>query len=171
MKNLRTILLTTVMLIAGLSLSAQKFGHLNSRLLLMEMPDIKAADTQIEEYSNELLAAGETMVKAFEANYKQYIDDANAGKLSALQSQKRESDLRTEQQSIKDYEVEIQNKLILRKEQLYAPLLEKVKLAIEKIGKDNGYTMIFDTSVAGAIVHAEQSEDILALVKQELGLQ
>ena len=42
---------------------------------------------------------------------------------------------------------------------------------MEKIGKEKGYTMIFDTSVAGAIVHAEDSENILALVKAELGLQ
>ena len=66
--------------------------------------------------------------------------------------------------------MEVQNLLGSKKEELYAPLLEKVKNAIDKIGKDNGYTIIFDTSVAGAIVHAQESEDIIEMVKAALGL-
>ena len=171
MKHLKSIILVAIMLISGISLSAQKFGHLNSRLLLMEMPEVKSADSEIEAFQKQLLAKGETMVTAFEANYKAYVEAANGGTLSALAMQEKESQLRTEQQSIQNYEVEVQNKISEKQQQLYAPLLDKVKAAIEKIGKENGYTMIFDTSVAGAIVHAEQSEDILLLVKAELGIQ
>lgn len=171
MKKIRPFLLVAMIALTSMTVSAQKFGHLNSRLLLMEMPEIKSADNAIETYSKELLSQGETMVSAFEANYQSYVTDANGGKLSGLDIQKKESALRAEQENIKKYEIEMQNKLVAKKEELYAPLLDKVKAAIDKIGKDNGYTMIFDTSIAGAIVHAQESEDIMALVKQELGIQ
>jgi outer membrane protein len=171
MKQIRLFLLIALMALTSIGVSAQKFGHLNSRLLLMEMPEIKSADSEIEAYSKQLLSQGETMVSAFETNYQAYVAEANEGKLSALDMQKKEAALRTEQEGIKKFEIDMQNKLVAKKEQLYAPLLDKVKAAIDKVGKDNGYTMIFDTSVAGAIVHAQETEDVMALIKKELGIQ
>ena len=168
MKHLLFTFLFSMIAIA--SVTAQKFGHLNSRVLLMEMPEIKSADSQIETFQKQLLTKGEDMVKAFEAKYNAYVTQANEGSLSALDMQKKEADLGAEQNKIREYEIEIQNLLAQKREELYKPLLDKVKTVIEKIGKENGYTMIFDTSVAGAIVHAEQSEDIMTLVKKELGL-
>jgi outer membrane protein len=170
-KHIKHISLALFMALLTLpSLNAQKFGHLNSRVLLMEMPEIKSADSQLETYQKQLMTKGEGMVKKFEAKYNTYVTAANEGTLSALEMQKKESELKSEQTAIQEYELEMQDLLGKKREQLYKPLLDKVKLAIEKIGKDNGYTMIFDTSVAGAIVHAETSEDIMNLVKKELGL-
>ena len=171
MKNIKHLFISiAIILLTVPVLSAQKFGHLNSRMLLMEMPEIKNADSEIEAYQKTLLAKGETMVKAFEAKYNDYVALADAGSLSSLEMQKKEADQGTEQNKIREYEVEMQNLLGQKREELYKPLLDKVKLIIEKIGKDNGYTMIFDTSVAGAIVHAEDSDDIIELVKSELGI-
>ena len=171
MKNIKHLFFTIAVILLTIStVSAQKFGHLNSRLLLMEMPEIKNADNQIETYQKQLLGKGETMVKAFEANYNAYVNEANGGTLSALEMQKIEAELNTEQSKIREYEIEMQNLIGQKREELYKPLLDRVKTIIEKIGKENGYTMIFDTSVSGAIVHAEQSEDIIDLVKKELGI-
>ena len=171
MKNLKKILFVGVLALATIvTVQAQKFGHLNSQLLLTEMPEIKAADAQLENFQKGLLAKGEEMVKAFEANYNNYVTEANSGTLSAIQMQQKESALREEQSSIQQYEQEVQQQLAQKRQELYKPLFDKVKTAIQKIGKEQGYTMIFDTSVAGAIVHAQASEDVMALVKAELGL-
>ena len=168
MKNLLLVL----MLMAGTSagVMAQKFGHLNSQLLLIEMPEVKSADTQLETYQKQLLTQGEQMVQAFQTKYQAYEAEAQSGKFSPLQLQTKETELQKEYETIQQYEVTIQNKLAEKRGELYQPLLDRVKVAIEKIGKENGYTMIFDTSVAGAIVHAEDSEDIMAMVKAELGM-
>ena len=49
-----------------------------------------------------------------------------------------------------------------------APILEKARLAIEAVGKKNGFTYVFDASMG--ILLFENGENIMPLVKTELGL-
>ena len=51
---------------------------------------------------------------------------------------------------------------------MYKPILDKVKMAIETYGKDNGYTMIFDSS-AGAILHATETDNLINPLKSKIG--
>lgn len=151
------------------SLSAQKYGFVNSTDLLVQMPEVKSADSQLESYQKQLIAKGETMVKSFEQKYQAYVNEANAGGLSKIEMQKREGALSTEQQNIQKYELEVQQKILAKREELYKPILEKVQTAIDGVGKDGGYTMIFDTST-GALLHADRSEDLTSQIRAKLGI-
>lgn len=170
MKNL----LFALILLVGTAIQSdaqQKFGHLNSSVLLTEMEDIKSANAQLETYQKQLMSKGQKMLTDLQAKVQAYRQEYESGSLSALQAQNKEGEIQKDQEAIRAYEVDMQQKIAAKRETLYKPLLDKVKAAIEKIGKENGYTMIFDTSVPGAIVHAEMSDDITAIVKAELGIQ
>jgi outer membrane protein len=149
---------------------SQKFGHINSSLLLLEMSEVKAADAALEEYQKTLVSAGEELVKSFQSSYDAYVKEANGGTLSAIQMKKREENLQAENQNIQNYELQVQQLLAKKKEELYTPILDKVRVALKVIGKEKGYTMIFDTS-SGMLLHAVESEDVMALVKTHLGVQ
>ena len=43
--------------------------------------------------------------------------------------------------------------------------------AIKEVGKENGFTYVFDLSAGGILYFADNTEDILPLVKKKLGLQ
>ena len=156
-------------LISTNSLSAQKFGYVNSIQLLSELPEISTADNAIVAYQETLVEKGQTMVKAFETNYQNYIAEAQSGVLSQVQQQQKEGALAMEQQKIQEYEYEVQSMVAKMREEMYAPILEKVRTTIEQIGKDEGYTMIFDSSVGG-ILSADDGDDIMNLVKAKLGI-
>ncbi len=147
---------------------SQKFGHINSQQLLVESPLVKAADLQITEYQKTLITKGEGMVKKFEGEYAAYVADREAEILNQIQIQQRESALQATQQSIQKYEQEVQQKLAMKREELYKPILDKVKVAIDNLGKTGEYTMIFDTSTNG-LLFAMEGEDLLARVKADLG--
>lgn len=168
-KIIYTLSLVLMFLAAANNLSAQKYGYVNSIQLLSELPDISQADEAVLAYQNTLVQKGEAMVKAFEANYQAYIAAAESGTLSAIEQQKREGALTVEQQEIQQYEYEVQGLIARKREEVYAPILEKVRAAIEKIGKENGYTMIFDSS-AGGLLTMDPSDDVSSLVKSHLGL-
>jgi len=138
--------------------------------LLSELPEITQADESILAYQQTLIAKGEAMVQAFEANYQSYMAEAQSGTLTAIQQQQKEGDLTLEQQEIQKYEYEVQTLIGQKREEMYAPILEKVRLTIEQIGKDGGYTMIFDSSVGGLLTMADDADDIGAMVKTKLGL-
>ena len=163
------ILIAVITVSASFGATAQKFAHINSQLLLLEMPEVKTADNQITTYQETLMTKGKDMVTAFESKYIAYADQAGKGELNKIQMQQKEGELAKEQQAIQEYEVEVQNLLGAKREALYQPILEKVKNTIEAVGKDGGYTMIFDTS-SGVLVHATESEDIMSAVKAKLGI-
>jgi len=170
MKSLKTIIATFCLsLFALTAIQAQKFGHVNSASLLSQMPDVKSADSQLEAYQKQLISKGETMVKSFDQKYQAYMAEANAGTLSKIQMQKKESDLTGEQQNIQKYEMEVQQMLLAKREELYKPILEKVQNAIDQIGADGGYTMIFDTST-GALLLAADNEDLTSKIRTKLGI-
>lgn len=157
------------LLLIGLAVTsnAQKFGYVNSQELLVSLPEIKAADTELETYQKQLISRGQTKVQAWQQKVEQYRRDAEAGKLSQVQAQQMEATLAEEQTSIQKYEIEVQEKIMKKRETLYKPILDKVKNAIESYGKANGYTMIFDTS-SGSLLHAAESDNLLEAIKAKL---
>lgn len=150
--------------------SAQKYGHLNSGNLLATMPAVKSADSQMESYQKQLISKGEQMATAFQTKLNAYMQKANAGELSDIQKQQQEGALQKEQQTIAQYEQEVVSKMQKKREELLAPILQKVDAAIKAVGKEKGYTLIFDTSVMNAVLFAEDADDVMPLVKAKLGL-
>ena len=108
-------------------------------------------------------------MKAFETKYQAYVAQANEGTLSKVQMQQKEAELGQEQQEIAALEVEVQNKILKKREEILGPILDSVKKAVEDVGSENGYTMIFDMST-GTILHATDSENVMPLVKAKLGM-
>ena len=165
-KTILTFLLAAFVLTS--TAFAQKFGHINSQQLLYESPLIKAADQEIKLYQDGLMTKGKEMVAAFEASYKKYVSEAESGGLSKVEMVKRETELTKSQQAIQKYEVEVQQKIAVKKEELYKPILEMAKKAIDEIGAAENYTMIFDTGGNG-LLFAIEGDDLLQKVKTKLG--
>ena len=165
----KTILTTFLAAFVVLSsISAQKFGHINSQQLLVESPLVKEADAALKVFQDDLISKGQAMVANFEAEYTNYVAEVQAGSLNKVQMSQREAELAKAQEAIQKYEVEVQQKIALKREELYKPILDQAKVAIDEIGKAGNFTMIFDTGTNG-LLFAETSEDILPQVKAKLG--
>ncbi len=154
----------------ALSTFAQKVGHLNTGLLLESMPEVKAADAELETLQKQLVAKGEGMVKAFQTNYNKIITDVNSGTLTPKQQQEKQTELQKKQQEIQKYEQEVQAQILKKREELLQPILQKVDEAIKAVGKEGNFLFIFDTSVPQVMLFAEESLDVTAAVKSKLGI-
>lgn len=163
------ILFTVILSFITVAVFAQKYGYINSSEIIMIHPDVKAADQKLLNFQNELIEKGQGMAKKLEDNYNAYVEEANSGLLSQIQMQEKETALAEEQQAIQQYEVEIQQKILSKREELYQPILNQIQTAVEEVGKENGYTMIFDTSTGG-ILHADETNDLINKVKAKLNL-
>lgn len=169
MKKLFIILIVSLCFGFTSEAQTQKFGHLNSLQLIADLPEIQTANTTLEVFQIQLEAQGKVMVKKLEADYGAYMIDINSGNLSKLQIAKAESDIQLQQQTIQQYDTEAQNKISAKRGELYQPILDKVKKIMDEIGKEQGYTMIFDTS-QGSLLHAAESEDLTEVLRTRLGL-
>lgn len=169
----KLITITTAIAITLLSittLTAQKYGHLNSGNLLQELPEVKAANTQLESFQQQLVSKGEEMATAFQTKLGAYLKKAEGGVLSQVQMQEQEAALSKERENIVKYEQEVIMKVKEKRQALIEPILKRVDEAIQAVGKENGYQMIFDTSQINAILFVKESDDVASLVKKKLGM-
>ncbi len=148
---------------------AQKVGHLNASKLLNAMPEMKSANTQLEAYSKQKEKSLKTKATAVESFYVQTMQDIQAGKLSPVQQQQKESELQRQQQDLAKAQQEAQSAIAKKQSDLYQPVINKVNEAIKAVGERNGFDYIFDSSM-GALIHTKSGEDVYNLVKAELGI-
>lgn len=169
MKRLALLLLVTL---SALQVGqAQKYGHLNFGNLLAALPETKSADSQIQEYSNQLIAQGEQRAKSLQDEYTGVVQKIQNGEMSPQQQKVAEQNLQKKQQDLQQFELEVQQKIAQKRQELLAPIIGKVQTAIDAVAKEKGMVMVFDTSVFNAILFSEDSDDIMAEVKAKLGVQ
>jgi len=167
--KIKYILILAIGLFLSSNINAQKFGYINSTELLLSHPDVKSADSKLQDYQTQLLKAGQKMATEFQKHYEAYVKDANSGTISKIEMQKREGVLSQEQNKIREYEIEMQQKLVKKREEVYKPILDKIQEAINMVGKENSYTFIFDSGTGG-VLHAQDSKNVINLVKAKLGI-
>ena len=62
----------------------------------------------------------------------------------------------------------IQNDLAQMEQTVLAPMIERVRKAIQDVGAEQGFTYIFDTSTGVTLYNG--GEDVTELVKTKLGM-
>eukprot|EP01156_Anaeramoeba_ignava_P013028 Anaeramoba_ignava/a500285_10.p2 GENE.a500285_10~~a500285_10.p2 ORF type:complete len:173 (-),score=11.55 a500285_10:98-616(-) len=172
MKNLVKIIAVVVCVLVVSSVSAQttpKFGHIESNKLMSIMPDMKAAQTtlqqkgmEFEKQLNEMKAEYQKLIQAFQAGEKTMSDVVKATKVKEIQDA---------EQRIGVFNQHAQQTLAKAKEDLLKPIIEKSTNAIKEVGKENGFIYIFDLSAGNVLYFSNQSVDVLPLVKKKLGIQ
>lgn len=153
------------------SLFAQegKYGFTNLGNLLDVLPETKVAEKALNDYADSLSAVGNARSKAFEAAYAAIERQYNAGQLTPQQIQQAQGDLERQQRELQAFDKQAQEWGAQRRNQLLAPILDRVLGAISEVARDGGYLMIFDTS-SGALLFADEAWDITADVNKKLGI-
>ncbi len=168
----RRIATITLSLLTLITLAhGQKFGYLNTAELIELHPRIDSANKALELYRIEITGAYETKVKSFQAKYQFYIEEMQAGTLSKVSAESRQAELAKQQEELRTEEQQLQFAMMQKREQLLQPILNEVDAAIQAIGKEGQYTMIFDTSVSGGLVYAVESDDLMPAAKSKLGIR
>lgn len=160
-----------VVMASGNPLAAQnKYGHMNYGNLLEQVPELKKGNTQLETYRTQLIKQGQDRATKWEAEVKAFQVKAQAGEMTGLQIKQAEEKLGKEQQAIASLEQEVLDKITKKRDEILKPIIDKVNAAVQDVGKENGYSMIFDSSLYNFILSAEDSDDVTPLVKKKLGL-
>jgi len=161
-----------VLMMAPLSLFAQKFAHFNMANVVPEMAEYKAAMADIQKIQTQYQQELERLQKEYQtkvAEYQKMTEDANTAQ-AILQS--KAQDLQKVEQSIQDFYQASQQDLQKQNEEKMGPVQNKIAAAIKKIGEAGGYVYVVDTST-GAIpfINEALSTDVTAQLKTELGIK
>ena len=159
-----------LLLIAPMSLFAQKFGHIKTQEILTVMPEYTKAQTDIQtmqqQYEDEMKRLGEELNKKFTA-YQQ--EQANLPKNIQERRQKELQELNERgMQMQQDAQQQLQQSWM----QMLEPIAKKIDDAIKAVGQEGGYIYIFDLNATQIpFINETQSTDVTSAVKAKLGLQ
>lgn len=168
MKNVKKIVAALVLFVAatGFVNAQSKVAHINVQQLLSEMPEMLAAQAEIKKLQETYRADLEGSLTEMKNKYTQYQNEA-ASK-SAEENEKRAVELQGFDKKIKDAEQQAGQELQQKQQELFAPISEKAKAAIDKVAAALGYDYVIDASPGLSLIVAK-GKDILPEVKQELG--
>lgn len=168
MKQLKSLLIAAILFV-GMSqtVSAQaKVAHINVSELMTAMPEMKAAQTQLEKLGKQYDTEYNTMVDEFRKKIEKY--DQEAATVGDAVNQTRQTEVQEMQQRIQQYQQNATKDLQTKQEEILKPVMEKARTAIQKVAKAKGYQYVLDSTLGSGVLLAD-GPDLLADVKKELG--
>lgn len=168
MKKVRSILIAALLFTAiNQKIVAQtKVAHIDVRELMTEMPEMKAANIQLEKLSKANDSQYTKMVEDFKTKAKKY--DTEAPTTTNAIKNTRTTEMLELREKIELYRETSHKEFETKQEETFKPIVEKARKAIQKVGKAKGYQYVLD-STEGTDLFLADGPDILIDVKKELG--
>ena len=166
----KTFVLTLALVVATASVSfAQKFGYCNSLALVAEMPEMKAADANLQTFQTQTQKKGQEMVKSLQDKAAEFQRKQEQGLIAPKDAAVLEEQLKKDEEEINVFAQKMDADIAKKREELYKPILEKVNEALKAVSKEGNYFMVFDVSTQ-VLLYADESMDVTNLVKTKLGI-
>lgn len=170
MKNiLKAVLIITLMVAAttAFSQSNLKIGYIDSQQLIDMMPEKDSVEAKLIAYQRSL----EEQIGAMYVEYQNKVADYtnNVDGMSDIIKQTKEREIADLETRITEFQQNAEQDFANKQQELYNPLVNKAKNAINEVAASNGFTYILDVSM-GVVLYYEGGQDILPLVRAKLGL-
>ena len=167
MKNLKSLFVALIMALPMTFAYAQsKVAHIDTQKLIGEMPEVIAAQKQLEQLEKTYTSEIENTYKEFQTKAQSY--SADAANQTDVTNQARQKELETMQQNINQYRETAAQDLQKKQVEMMRPLYDKARAAIEKVAAAQGFDYVLDSTAGGSVIMAK-GKDLMADVKAELG--
>ena len=158
----------TVGVSMGVNAQSLKIGHVDSGAIMEIMPERTKIEQDIQAYTAELQAELQAMYAEYQNKLQDY--QANQATLSNLIRQSKEKEIVDLETRISEFQASADMAMQNKQLELLNPLIEKVQNAVNAVGKEKGFTYIFDKAAGAVVFIGDNAVDITADVKAKLGL-
>ena len=163
-------LLIAILMIAPLSMNAQKFAHFNSGDIIPNMKEYVTATEEIQKMAKQY----EDDIKLMQEELQKKSEEYQKEQANLLENvrQRREQELQDLYQRLQQSYQDNQQALEKAHLEKMNAINEKVLAAVKKVGEEGGYVYVVDVKT-GAIpfVNSQLSTDVTAHIKKEVGIQ
>ena len=167
----KLIVAAAAALILCLPAQAQKpkFGHFDSGALIESLPEVKNVQKVLEQEQ----AKQEAQLTALQEDFSKQIQNYQDKQSSMTEDERiaKEEELQDMQQRIVTFRQTAIQDLQKKQQELIAPISQKVLMAVQQVGVDNGFLYIFERKAGFILATGSQSIDVAPLVKKQLGIQ
>tara|TARA_R110002072_G_scaffold12987_2_gene55218 strand:+ start:91312 stop:91821 length:510 start_codon:yes stop_codon:yes gene_type:complete len=169
MKRFKSLFVAIVLMVGATSfVNAQsKIAHIDTQALVEAMPEMKAAQNQLEKLQKTYDTEIKAMAKEFEAKVQQY--GSEEGSKTQEENAKRVEEVQGMERNITAYRQQALQDLQKKEVDVFQPILEKARAAIQKVARAQGIQYVLDSATGNGVILAD-GKDLLPDVKKELGI-
>ncbi len=145
-----------------------KVGHLNVVEILTALPETDSAQILLETDTKDL----ELMLEEMQVEYNKLVNEyqENMNNYSDLIRSTKEADIVEMQHRIQTFQQNASQQLQQRNVELMQPIYNKIQIAIDQVGVNEGYSYILDLSKGVVVFTGIKSENLNSQVLQVLGI-
>lgn len=171
MKAFRFGWLALVLVLASLSVQAQKFGYVDSEFVMGKMPAYAQAQQELNTLSQNWQKDIEAQKQDLDKMYRTYR--AEEVLLTETQKKKRQDEITKKEQDVRAYQNKIfgyEGQLFKKRQELTRPVQDQVFEAVEKVAKKKQLAIVFDKAGDLTMLYTNPVHDYTEFVLEELGL-
>lgn len=166
MKQLKTLAIALVLFITTQVSAQSKMAHIDVKALMTNMPEMKAAQSQLQTLQDTYDKEYKGMVQEYQSKLQKYEQEApTAGEAV---NDTRSKEMQTMGQRIQEFQQSASKQLQQKELDLLKPIMEKAQKAIQKVATAKGFDYVLDATEGSGLLVAKGT-DLLVEVKKELG--
>ncbi|MBS1652852.1 MAG: OmpH family outer membrane protein [Bacteroidetes bacterium] len=161
------LLFFTIALNAQHSTAAAKFGYVDTDYILGQIPEYKAAQTELDKTSIQWQKEIEGKYSEIDKLYKSF--QADMVLLTEDMKKKRENEIINREKEVKDLQKQrfgVDGELYKKRQELVKPIQDRVYNAIKQVAEKNGLGFIMDKAGQVSLLYAnnkyDRSDDVIA---------
>lgn len=166
--TLSVVLCTIMALSTFQSIAQNKFGYIDFQSLLVELPEYKKANTDMEAFGKQFQDELRKMSSELERKYDEY--QKGEAKMSEPIRELKQKELRDMQMRMQEFQETAQDKIRDKEQELLKPIVERAKKGISDVAKEGNYTYIFDSSPGSPLLYKPDGDDVMKQVMKKLGI-
>lgn len=168
MKNVKKIVVAMLLFVTVTSfVNAQsKVAHINVTELLQQMPEMTAAQAELKKLQETYRSDIQGAMTELQNKSTQYQNESTSK--TREENEKRVLELQEIQKNIEGVEQAAMQDMQKKQAELFAPISDRAKAAIEKVAAAQGFDYVMDSTQGGGLIVAK-GKDLLPDVKVELG--
>ena len=165
---LKTLILAALLLAPALTFAQTKIGHVNTQKVLELMPDVKAANVQLDTINKTYQAQMKALLDEYQKQQQDLNDPTKKYPDAVLDKQKAFKALQDRIQAFRD---DANSDIQKKQDEMMAPIRKKISEAIGAVAKENKVDLILDSSQQGVVLYAADSDDMTDAVMKKLGIK
>jgi outer membrane protein len=140
-------------------------GHIDVSGLVTNMADYKAAEAQLKKIGDTYDAEYKKLVGEYQTKAGKYQEEAKT--VGEAVNQTRSQEMQDMADRIQKFQENAGKEIQTKSEDLRKPILEKARLAIQKVARAKKISYVLDSTVGSGVILAD-GPDLMEDVKKEL---
>lgn len=165
----KTLILAALLLAPVFTFAQTKIGHVNTQKVLELMPDVKAANVQLDTINKTYQAQMKALLDEYQKQ-QQDLNDPTKKYPDAVLLDKQKA-FKALQDRIQAFRDDANSDIQKKQDELMAPIRKKISDAITAVAKDMKVDLVLDSSQQGVVLYASDGDDLTDAVMKKLGIK